>query len=284
MDSALCLPFCPLHFRINKSSTTRVLLSKPHFTFDPSPLSSFPNGLGFRRQQRRTYSNVVFAMDRLSKPATKEKKGGNHEIVIGTVGASLVLACAVAMMGCSGKLSAKACQNSIPTPPGMADSVSTTKGALNSLLDTTVKLASPKVQSIRVNKKFDEVTKPSKDDVDNLKMEAVNLMKAGQGEVAAAKLWKLWKLYEQKNDPEPKHFVKMALVEILIAQGKYEEASKLLEVVPLPKGCEISDARPYLYKVFLETTLPIKCNWNKRVKIVPKFLCYLFIFLFSYKK
>lgn len=49
-------------------------------------------------------------------------------------------------------------------------------------------------------------------------MEAVNLMKAGQGEVAAAKLWKLWKLYEQKNDPEPKHFVKMALVEILIAQ------------------------------------------------------------------
>lgn len=176
MDSALCLPFgplpsLPLHFQSNKS-TTRVLITKPHFTFTPS-LLSFSNGSGFSRQQRQT-----LAIARLSKPL-KENKGGNNEIVRGTVGASLVLACAVAMMGCSSKLSPKAFaaatkidpqQETLPTE--MTESLLTAKGALKSLLDTTVQLTTAKVESQKKGSNiFDRVPqRPSKEEVDGLKV------------------------------------------------------------------------------------------------------------------
>ncbi|XVF87169.1 hypothetical protein PTKIN_Ptkin18bG0097400 [Pterospermum kingtungense] len=165
------------------------------------------------------------------------------------------------------------------------------KMALKSLLDVTVNLASKEGRNGRdvirgppASPHGPRHLPPSKDQIDQLKvhfstnvlvleapglgirllrtrfeykynvqhMEVVNIMKRGQPDEALHKLKTECKKYEM-TEPETSYFMHMALIEILICQGKYEEAFEFMSAHDL----KISDfdVRPTLYKAILLTML-----------------------------
>ncbi|KAF3449931.1 hypothetical protein FNV43_RR06010 [Rhamnella rubrinervis] len=291
MDPALCLrygslPSLPLRFKYTNMSTATRLLTKPHFSFNPSPLS-FSNGSVLRQAHQTFGRHVVYALDRFSIPSKEDHcKGNDNVIVRGTFGASLVMACVVAIMG----------SRAIAAPPkslamdqysvDLNDEVISpfgAKGALKSLFAVGVKLATSddtkedhgifRRLKKRKPSKFDEAPKmPSIEQIAGLKTEAVKLIKAGKNEEAENQLRNV---YENAKDKhwnylnESAYFAQMALVEILMAQGKYSEASKC-ECLKIPEGGQLivpSDGRFYLYKAIISTmmndTKEAKTWWQK---------------------
>ncbi|XP_022714563.1 uncharacterized protein LOC111274205 [Durio zibethinus] len=163
------------------------------------------------------------------------------------------------------------------------------KMALKSLLDVTVNLASKEVRRARdvspgTLPPPSRHLPPSKDQIDQLKnylskggkkrtskyansittvvtlthlkrlgtKEAVSLMKRGQPDQALSMLKNEYKKYEMSG-PETAYYMNMVLVEILICQGKYEEAFEFMSAYD--QKISDFDVRPTLYKAILCTML-----------------------------
>lgn len=149
MDSALCLrygppvPSFPRSFKYPKVSATRVPTDL-HLSFNPCPLSVSSRSILGR--PRQTFGrHVVYALDRFSKPFKEDNQGdGASGLVRGTVGASLVLACVVAIMGCRGVAAPPKClavQRHVETGDVDAITVADAKKALRPLFAVYIKLA-----------------------------------------------------------------------------------------------------------------------------------------------
>ncbi|XVF27326.1 hypothetical protein REPUB_Repub14bG0097600 [Reevesia pubescens] len=266
MEAALCLGYGPLpsiSLPMPSSSSTKL-----HFRFNHSSISVSSGGFSNRRRcNHHFYSVGPLALDRSnSSMASGNEKGIGGKVVRGAVGASLALACALTIIGCSSKImNLKAIAGPrqqvyrkapsfgpqfIPQSPG--------KVALKSLLDITANLASKeeirKVKDVNQGPPSPALRNlpPSKDQIDGLKEEAVSLIKKGQPDEALDKLKQECKRLEMSG-PETAYYINLVLVEILICQGKYEEAFEFMNTHV--QKMSASDVRPTLYKAILCTML-----------------------------
>ncbi|KAK9227644.1 hypothetical protein WN943_012698 [Citrus x changshan-huyou] len=243
MESALCLNFCP-------SAAMRVKPVTKLGSGHSSIWISFSKG-STRRPFGRVFSPVICTHDGSSTPSENDNK-----IVKGAVGASLALTCALGIMSFSSRMNPKAIaagpmemyqkaprMSVLPHPIGG-------RYALNSFLDVSVRLASSKAEPFYWPR-YTVPPGPSAEDVNAIKAEAVKQMKYGKPEFAVTLLKKVYE--DCKNEPEPAYNVEMALVEILIYQGKYREA---LECNCLKDEQRIpSDGRFPFYKAIIYTML-----------------------------
>ncbi|XWS19838.1 hypothetical protein CRYUN_Cryun31cG0051000 [Craigia yunnanensis] len=269
MEAALCLSYghLPSIFLRMPSSTIEAPTSiKLNFGFNHSSISVSRGGFTNRRRCHHFYSPVSLALDRSnsSMPSGNEKDVDKGKVVRGAIGASLALACALSIIGCGCKMNLKAIAGpkqqvyqKAPsfqqfTPPAPR------KMALKSLLDVTVNLASKEGRQGRDVYPSPHASPasrhlpPSKDQIDQLKKEAVSIIKRGQPDEALHMLRNEYKKYEL-SEPETAYNMSMVLVEILICQGKYEEAYEFMgahdqKISPF-------DVRPTLYKAILCTML-----------------------------
>ncbi|XVE51613.1 hypothetical protein DITRI_Ditri02bG0055800 [Diplodiscus trichospermus] len=273
MEAALCLGYGPLpsiSLRMPSSAIATPVSTKLHFGFNRSSIS-VSSGRGFtsgRRCRHHVYGPGPLAvLDRSnsSMPSGNEKSVAKV-VAAGAVGASLALACALSIIGCRCKMNLKAIagpkmQVYQKAPSFQQDKPPLTprKMALKSLLDVTVNLCSkegrrrrnvdPGPPPLAASRHL----RPSKEQIDQLiKKQAVSMMKGGQPDDALHMLNSEYKKYEL-SDPEIAYNMSMVVVEILICQGKYEEAFDFLsahyqKISPF-------DARPTLYKAILCTML-----------------------------
>ncbi|XWS12367.1 hypothetical protein CRYUN_Cryun37aG0083700 [Craigia yunnanensis] len=264
MEAAFCLGYDPLpsiSLRMPSNTITSPASTKLHFGFNHSFISVFSGCVNHRRCHH-FYSLGPLALDRSNSMISGNEKGGG-KVVRGAVGASLALACVLSIIGCSCKMNFKAIagpkQQVYQKAPSFQQFTppATRKMALKSLLDVTVNLASKEGRNGR--NVIPEPPSPasrhlpsSKDQIDQLKKEAVSLMKLGQPDVALYMLRNEYKRYEL-SEPESAYYMNMVLVEILICQGKYEEAFEFMSA----HNQKISDfdVRPTLYKAILCTML-----------------------------
>ncbi|KAF5752739.1 hypothetical protein HS088_TW01G00656 [Tripterygium wilfordii] len=258
MDYALCatygyghLPMKPLCFPSTLRTTTKLEFNLSH--------SSHLLYSGFTKHLPATkpvMSPVIRAVDKSASPSSDGKRGG--KILRGVVGASLVLACAIGVFSCSCNLKPKA----IAGPPTITSKKPSTepttqvlgaKYALNSFLEVTKILTSDEVQPLTESTNLPR--KPSTADIWAAKTDAVRIIKSGNTSKAMASLIKAYK--DCEGQPEQQYEVDMAIAEILLSQGKYEEALErncLKSEVPVSK----SDTRFYLYKALVHTMLDNK--------------------------
>ncbi|XP_017978186.1 PREDICTED: uncharacterized protein LOC18596502 [Theobroma cacao] len=264
MEAALCLGYGPLpSISLRMPSSTNVTSpasTKLYFGYNHSSMS-VSSGFTNRRKCHHFYSTSgPLALDRSnnSMPSAKEDGG---KVVRGAVGASLALACALSIIGCSCKMNLKAIagpkqqvyrkapsfQQLTPQPPK--------KMALKSLLDVTVILTSK--DETRVKEGITLTPSPtlrqpflSKQQIEELKLAAVGLMKRGKPDQALQML----KNEHKRLDGESAYEMSMVLAEILISQGKYLEA---LNFLPADHDQHVSefDVRPILYKAIVYTML-----------------------------
>ncbi|MBA0811080.1 hypothetical protein Gohar_003013, partial [Gossypium harknessii] len=223
MEAALCLGYGPLPII---SLRTVPASTRLHFGFNPSFLLVSSGFITNHRQCRRFYGPGPLALDRSNSSMASENENGGAKVVRGAVGASLALACALGIIGCGCKMNFKAIAGPKPVyrkapsfehiaPPAPR------KMALKSLLDVTVSLASKEGRRAR-DSPGSQITgprpsSPSKDQIDQLKKEAVSLMKRGLPEEALSMLKNEYKKYEM-SEPEAVYYMNMVLVEILISQ------------------------------------------------------------------
>ncbi|TYH67316.1 hypothetical protein ES332_D06G180800v1 [Gossypium tomentosum] len=258
MEAALCLAYGPLP---SISLRTVPASTRLHFGFNPSFLLVSSGFITNHRQCRRFYGPGPLALDRSNSSMASANENGGAKVVRGAVGASLALACALGIIGCGCKMNFKAIAGPKPVyrkapsfehiaPPAPR------KMALKSLLDVTVNLASKEGRRARDSPGSQipgpRPSSPSKDQIDQLKKEAVSLMKRGLPEEALYMLKNEYKKYEM-SEPEAAYYMNMVLVEILISQGKYEEAYEFM-TSPDQKVSEL-DVRPTLYKAIICTML-----------------------------
>ncbi|KAK8493056.1 hypothetical protein V6N13_078132 [Hibiscus sabdariffa] len=259
MEGALCLGYGPMpsiSLPVPPSTITRLRFGFNH---------SFSVSTGFmtnRRQCHRFYTPRPLALDRSNSSMPSGNEKGCAKVVRRAVGASLALACALSIAACSCKMNFKAMagpkyQISQKAPTVLQSPPKPGKMALKSLLDVTVSLSSKEGRRGRdispgSHSPGPRHSAPSKDQIDQLKKEAVNLMKRGLPDEALHMLKTEHKKYEMK-EPESAFYMNMVLVEIMISQGKYEEAYEFLRT----RDQQFSDleVRPTLYKAILCTML-----------------------------
>ncbi|KAB1221319.1 hypothetical protein CJ030_MR2G005636 [Morella rubra] len=264
MESTLCLrygplPTLPLHI---PSLVRSAWVTKPQFSFSHSSLSlSIPDRSSYR-PLGHAFSSVVSAINRFPTPSTNDES--DNKIVRGsTVGASLALATVLAMISWRYTMNPKAIAASFET---LQRSSSTKevgspvyakggKAALKSLLDMTVYLTSSPTKLPPEVPKKPQRKLLSGEDVEYLKLEAMSVMKSGQGDEAVKRLTKK---YNDCKGAESKFLVEMALVEVLICLGKYEDALKCKCLSERPSERLPSDGRVPLYKAIIYTMMDKK--------------------------
>ncbi|PPD96141.1 hypothetical protein GOBAR_DD06842 [Gossypium barbadense] len=238
MEAALCLGYGPLP---SISLRTVPASTRLHFGFNPSFLLVSSGFITNHRQCRRFYGPGPLALDRSNSSMASANENGGAKVVRGAVGASLAFACALGIIGCGCKMNFKAIAGPKPVyrkapsfehiaPPAPR------KMALKSLLDVT---GEPRF-------------KRGKKGQGQSRKEAVSLMKRGLPEEALYMLKNEYKKYEM-SEPEAAYYMNMVLVEILISQGKYEEAYEFMTSHD-QKVSEL-DVRPTLYKAIICTML-----------------------------
>nr|XP_023891234.1 uncharacterized protein LOC112003279 [Quercus suber]POE62155.1 hypothetical protein CFP56_73687 [Quercus suber] len=237
------LPSVPLRISSPLSATR---LTKPNFSSNHSSLS-LPNS-SCRRPLRHAFSPIVCAVNKFPTPDESDNK-----IVRGTVRVSLVLACVLGIISCRMSPIANAAtlmtQRKSPNVPSSDFYPAGGRPAMKSFLDTSAYMASRLTES-KKTKLFAANKRPSAQDVQALKDEAMELMKSKKADEMVKELEEAYKFF--KNDPEPAFYVEMALVEVLIYLGKYEEA---LKRKCLKKPAIKADARVPLYKAIIYTMM-----------------------------
>ncbi|GMI72935.1 hypothetical protein like AT2G34540 [Hibiscus trionum] len=191
MEAALCLGYGPMpSISLPMPPST---ITKLHFGFN----HSFSVSAGFttnRTRCHRFYTSGPLAFHRSNSSMPSENEKGRAKVVRGAVGASLALACALSIIGCSCKMNIKAMAGPKQQISQKAPSILQTppkpgKMALKSLLDVTVSLSSKEGRRVRdispgSHSPGPRHSAPSKDQIDQLKKEAVSLMKRGLPEEA----------------------------------------------------------------------------------------------------
>ncbi|KAF3969098.1 hypothetical protein ACB098_05G125200 [Castanea mollissima] len=259
------LPSVPLRISSPLSATR---LTKPNFSSNHSSLS-LPNS-SYRRPLRHAFSPIVCAVNKFPTPSTNDES--DSKIVRGTVGVSLVLACVLGIISCRMSPMANAAtlmnQRKSPIVPSSDFYPAGGGPAMKSFLDTSAYLASRLTES-KKTKLFAANKRPSAQDVQTLKDEAMELMKSKKADEVVKELQEAYKFL--KNDPEPAFYVEMTLVEVLIYLGKYEEA---LECKCLKKPAIKADARVPLYKAIIYTLMNEKESarecWTVYIKAIEE--------------
>ncbi|WCJ27401.1 hypothetical protein M5689_009147 [Euphorbia peplus] len=183
--------------------------------------------------------------------ALNESKSSRN--VGGKIAKTIAMACIVGIIGLGGRAIAGPREMYQKAPQFESSSYPLgARSALESLLNVTVCLSSNHLDLEPPDpSSFPLPSRPSAQQVQDIKMEAVRLMKYGKAEEAVLLIRNAYDVYQY--DPEPAYNVDMALVEILISQGKYSEALEcncLKDDQRLP-----SDARFPLYKAIICTML-----------------------------
>ncbi|GMI85993.1 hypothetical protein like AT2G34540 [Hibiscus trionum] len=261
MEAALYLGYGPMPSISHRMPPGTI--TKLHFGFNHSFVSVSKDSMSNRRGCHRFYSPGPLALHRSNSSMPSENEKGGAKAVRGAVGASLALACALSIIGCGCKMNIKAMAGpkqqiyqKSPSFPQTGPPAAPGKMALKSLLDVTVGLASKdgrRVRDVSPGSHFPAPrhSAPSKDQVDQLKKDAVSLMKRGLPEEAVHMLKNEYK--KHMLEPESAYNLYIVLVEILITQGKYEEAYELMST--RDQKISDSDVRPTLYKAILCTML-----------------------------
>ncbi|BFG28110.1 hypothetical protein CerSpe_143840 [Prunus speciosa] len=252
MDSALCSQYGALCVP-STMNVTRVPRLLPNFN-SPSSLSLSSLCSTHHAVSGHAFSPVISALNKPSTPSANDKDD-KKLIVRGMGGASVVLACVLGIMSCNYKF----------TPRALADAgkqgivyPESAKDVLQSLLMVNQNVASSKYKYFP--KKLKLPPEPSKIDCDHLKIQAAGLIKAGKGDEAERQLKNIYNDVVTGQKSESAYHVQMALVAILIFQGKYQEA---LNWVCHNKDQAIpSDGRVHLYKAIIYTML----DKNKEAK------------------
>ncbi|XP_044497427.1 uncharacterized protein LOC123219503 isoform X2 [Mangifera indica] len=264
MESALSLSYFPrpaILFNLNLS-TMSVKLKQTTRLRSSHSCFSLSSGLHVTRRSPGhvlNFNAVVSELEKSSTPSKENEKKGDGRKLKGVVGASLVLACVVGIMSCSSKMNQKAAiagpMEMYQKAPPTSVSIQTIGGnlALKSFLDVGVELASSSSKEKPFDQpKFNVPPGPSMEDINAIKMEAVRKMKSGKPEEAEKMLQDLYRTCQ--NELEPAYHAEMALVEILIYQGKYEEAS-YCNCLQEERRILASDGRFPLYKAIICTML-----------------------------
>ncbi|KAL4366272.1 hypothetical protein GQ457_05G027520 [Hibiscus cannabinus] len=237
------------------------LITKLRFGFNHSFVSVSKGFVTSHRRCHRFHSRGPLALDRSNSSMPSENEKGGAKAVRGAVGASLALACTLGIITCGCKMNLKAMAGpkqqvyqKSPSLPRNVPPMPPRKVALKSLLDVTVDLASKDGRSARGAGSGSHFpvwhSAPSKYQVDQLKKVAVSLMKRGQPEDALHMLNEQYMKY--KSEPESAYEISLAVVEILITQGKYEEAYEFMKT---QEKMSDFDVRPTLYKAIVCTML-----------------------------
>ncbi|KAG8634676.1 hypothetical protein MANES_17G070000v8 [Manihot esculenta] len=196
--------------------------TKLHFSLKQTCAYSLTSVNACRPPIRHDFYPVIRALDDGSSRPSRNNRYEN-KIRRTAVGASVALSCVLGIIGACFKMNPKAVagprelyqkapQVVVAYPLGG-------RSALKSLLDVNVYLSS-KLDPPGTLSRLP--LRPSAEEVNGIKMEAIRLMKYGKPEDAVFFLRNAYNNY--KYDPEPAYNVDMALVEILICQGKYMEA------------------------------------------------------------
>ncbi|CAN8287554.1 unnamed protein product [Cochlearia groenlandica] len=228
--------------------------------------------LGVHSNGNRSNRLVIGRQIAMAKSSSKSShEDHNDKKLIKTfnmaAGASLALACALSIFGFKVKnMSYAAAAAGQPSAADMIISEKPTaavsanygmyplpaKYALRSLFEVSSMLASAKpIPSQRPFNLYKLPSLPSKEDIDSIKMEAVERMKEGKSEEAVQLLRDANMRY--KNEPEADFNVQMALVEILILLERYQEAGEYSCLND--DNSQISDVRIPLYKAIIYTML-----------------------------
>ncbi|KAM7270703.1 hypothetical protein ACFE04_029917 [Oxalis oulophora] len=187
-------------------------------------------------------------------------------------GTTIALACVLAIIGGWGSINVAVAgpREIYQKAPPMVEHMCPMggKAALKSLLNVIANLATDKLDP--KGPAFNLPARPSKEEIDRIKLEAVRQMKLGKPEEAVLILRKAYSNY--RNDPEPAYNVEMALVEILICLGRYKEAS---ECNCLKDDHNLmSDDRIILYKAIICTMLDkkeeAKQHWEEFAEAVAE--------------
>ena len=167
------LPSLPL--RISSPLSAARIPNKPNFT--PNHLSLPLTNSPYPRPLKHALSPIVCAINRSPTPPSMNDDGDN-KIARGTVGASLVLACVLGIIGCGCKMNnAKAHASTLRNQPKKPVQVVQSpmfypkgaKAALESLLNTTVYLSS-RLGDTSKFKKWTSAKRPSASDVESIKV------------------------------------------------------------------------------------------------------------------
>ncbi|XVE51612.1 hypothetical protein DITRI_Ditri02bG0055700 [Diplodiscus trichospermus] len=278
MEAALCLGYGPLpsiSFRMPSSTIATPASTKLYFEFNRSSISV--SGVGFTngRRCRHFYGPGPLALDRSNSSMPSGNEKGVAKVVgARAIGASLALACALSIIGCGCKMNLKSI--ACPQLPHFSQDFFPSdrkKMALESLLDVTVNLASKEGRKWWAVDLVPSASPPSWDSPPStyeikhqIKKEAVSKIKRGEPDKALDMLKNEYKKCESSHEPltdnwpenesESGYNLRMAMVEILICQGKYEEALKFTRKQDLDRAKENLpnfDVRPILYKAILFT-------------------------------
>eukprot|EP00257_Ricinus_communis_P025798 XP_025013212.1 uncharacterized protein LOC8264114 isoform X1 [Ricinus communis] len=233
----------------NTSTVSSLQKTKLHFSFSnhTSPSLTSRNTC---HPGRKLLNPTIRALDGSSSvPSGNDRKA--NKIAKNTARASIALACVLGIIGASLKMNPEAIagprEKFQKAPQIVSNSPAYPLGgryALKSLLDVNVYLASTKIEPPGPPSRLP--ARPSMENVYDIKSDAVRLIKCGKPEEAVSLLENSYKFYE--HDTEPAYNVGMALIEILICQGKYKEA---LQYCNRFTGEQFlpSDGRIPLYKV-----------------------------------
>ncbi|KAI4298270.1 hypothetical protein L6164_031848 [Bauhinia variegata] len=238
MESAISLRYTPwptptATFRLSSRSIGVRASRSVHLSLSHA---SLPH-CSLRHQAAHVSGRVNCMLDeneRFSVPSKKE--GRDNNVIRGMTGLSLVMACVVGVFNFSNKMNPKliTAYASFFRPNNPVQTSSETRYpvvqfdraefALASVLEM-VKHTNSQGQTQPQIKSF------SKDEIDRLKLYAAGQTKSQNPDEAYQILKKEYeKLKKQREGgPEQKQNLEMAMIEILILQGKYEEAQKLLD-------------------------------------------------------
>ncbi|KAL6282634.1 hypothetical protein ACE6H2_013563 [Prunus campanulata] len=258
MDSALCLQYGALCVP-SPMRVTRVSRLLPNFN-NPSPLSLSSLCSTHRAVSGHAFSPVISALNKPSTPSANDKDDKKF-FVRGIGGASVVLACVLGIMNCNYKFTPRAIAG-VRDPPYQTSRSSvkqdisypkSAKDVLQSLLMVNQNVASSKNSILPNLNNLKSPPEPSMEDCERLKIQAAALIKDGKSDRAERQLQDIYNNMVTGGKTEPAYNVQMALVAILIFQGKYQEA---LKWVCLNKEHAIpSDGRVHLYKAIIYTML-----------------------------
>ncbi|KAL4627557.1 hypothetical protein ACB092_05G174000 [Castanea dentata] len=239
------LPRVPLQRISSPVNLSAARVTMPNFGLNHLTLLLANNS--YPRPLRHDFSPIVCAVKKFSTHSTNDED--DNKIVRGSIGASLVMACVLGIVSCGCWMSPIA--NAIPPWSSNNSSRQTAAGS----------------------QKHKPLTRKNLPDVEALKKEAKMLANSGRDEEVLKPLRQA--LDEARSDPrygDTHYNIEMALVEVLIYLGRYEEA-KECQCLNLSKEYFIkSDARVPLYKGIIHTMLDEKDKamacWKKFAKIV----------------
>ncbi|XP_050287702.1 uncharacterized protein LOC126726485 [Quercus robur] len=242
------LPSVPLQLISSPVNLSVARVTVPNFGLNHLTLSLANNS--YPRPLRHDFSPIVRAVNNFSTHSANDE--GDNKIVRGSVGASLVMACVLGIISCGCWMSPIA--NAIPpwsSHQTVAADSQKYKQTRQNLRDVDVEALKKKAKVQANSRRDEEVLKPLRQALD-----------------------KAWSEYSTYGDPH--YNIEMALVEVLIYLGRYEEAKECqclkLGLKELRDLRIKSDTRVPLYKGIIYTMLDEKDKAMKSWKEFAKYV------------